>query len=272
MTYSYEQLKQLWITNGGSPSSASIAAAVAMAESSGNPTATNHNSDGSTDRGLWQINSIHGNLSTTDPTANVRAAIKISSNGKNWKPWVTFTTGKYRQFLNDSNDSPTSNAEQVFGLPTPFGDVEIPGFKALEGVPGLLGDQLSSGIEQGMVAVFNAVFGPIIREIWWGLQVILGASAIGLGGYLIFSQSSIGKNVQSSVMTAVAPEAKLIDTVRTKRKATKAVAVKAQASEAKKHATAVKRTEKRNETVRRRAEVKDVNTRMRANRKESAHA
>lgn len=73
-------------------------------------------------------------------------------------------------------------------------------------------------------------------------------------------------------MTAVAPEAKLIDTVRTKRKATKAVAVKAQASEAKKHATAVKRTEKRNETVRRRAEVKDVNTRMRANRKESAHA
>jgi hypothetical protein len=45
---------------GGRTSAANMAAAIAMAESSGNPSASNRNTDGSIDRGLWQINSIHG--------------------------------------------------------------------------------------------------------------------------------------------------------------------------------------------------------------------
>lgn len=93
--YSFDQLKQLWLSAGGSPTYADMAAAVALAESGGRPDATNQsNSDGSVDRGLWQINSIHGAQSTYDPVANARAAVAISSGGTNWRPWcVTYANG-----------------------------------------------------------------------------------------------------------------------------------------------------------------------------------
>jgi hypothetical protein len=76
-----------------------LAAAVALAESSGNPNAMNVNRNGTIDRGLWMINSIWGALSTFDPVANARAAFQISQGGLNWNPWVAFTTGRHRQFL-----------------------------------------------------------------------------------------------------------------------------------------------------------------------------
>jgi hypothetical protein len=92
-TYGCPGLEQLWEAEGGSPGAAATAASVAMAESSGDPGATNANSNGSTDRGLFQINSIWGGLSTYDPAANARAAIQISHNGTDFSPWVTFTSG-----------------------------------------------------------------------------------------------------------------------------------------------------------------------------------
>jgi hypothetical protein len=93
------QIKNLWTRAGGSASKANLAAAVAMAESSGNAGASNRNSDGSVDRGLWQINSIHGALSTFDRLANARAAVQISSGGRDWSPWVAYKSGAYRKFL-----------------------------------------------------------------------------------------------------------------------------------------------------------------------------
>jgi hypothetical protein len=92
-------LKSLWTRAGGSKRAADIAAAVALAESSGDPGASNRNSDGSIDRGLWQINSVHGALSTFGELANARAAVSISHNGSDWHPWTTFKTGAYRRFL-----------------------------------------------------------------------------------------------------------------------------------------------------------------------------
>lgn len=93
------QIRALWSREGGDPSKQNLAAAVAMAESGGNPKITNRNSDGSIDRGLWQINSVHGALSTLDRAGNARAAIQISSNGSNWNPWVAFKNGSYKKFL-----------------------------------------------------------------------------------------------------------------------------------------------------------------------------
>lgn len=100
--YTYAQLEGLWINNGGPKAVAPLAAAIAMAESGGDSTATNHNTNGSTDRGLWQINSIWGSLSTYDPAANAKAAVQISHSGTNFGPWVTFTTGAYKQFMQGS--------------------------------------------------------------------------------------------------------------------------------------------------------------------------
>lgn len=97
--YTGAQLQSLWVQNGGKPAAAPLAAAIALAESSGDPNSTNHNTNGSTDRGLWQINSVHGAQSTYNIPANVRAAIAISGNGSNFGPWTTYTSGAYKQYL-----------------------------------------------------------------------------------------------------------------------------------------------------------------------------
>jgi len=128
--YTYAQLEGIWESNGGNKLFAPIAAAIAMAESGGNSQATNVNSDGSTDRGLWQINSSHGSLSTYDVNANAKAAVQISNNGTNFNPWVTYKSGAYLQFLKGnvpaSAGAPTASpatADSAFGGLTWPGDI-----------------------------------------------------------------------------------------------------------------------------------------------------
>lgn len=63
----------------------------------------NINSDGSRDRGLYQINSrAHSEVSDAcayDPQCASNAAWQISQHGKNFGAWVAFNTGAYRQYL-----------------------------------------------------------------------------------------------------------------------------------------------------------------------------
>lgn len=80
------------------------AVAVALAESGGNATATNKNTNGTTDFGLWQINSIHtADLASgpwQDPTANARMAFAVWSRaGRKWTPWYAWRDGKHLPFL-----------------------------------------------------------------------------------------------------------------------------------------------------------------------------
>jgi LysM repeat protein len=84
-------LEQLWQQAGGAPSAEVTAASVAMAESSGQQYATGTVGE----RGYWQINPIHGALSTYDPYGNARAAVIISDDGTNWSPWTTYMDGAY---------------------------------------------------------------------------------------------------------------------------------------------------------------------------------
>jgi len=95
-TLSCAGLEALWASVGGSRGAAFTAAEIAMAESSGRQYATNLNGGRSTDRGYWQVNSVHGSLSTYDPAGNARAAVLLSSDGTNWSPWVTYQTGAYQ--------------------------------------------------------------------------------------------------------------------------------------------------------------------------------
>lgn len=87
-----------------------VAYAVMMAESSGIPEASNHNSNGTVDIGLWQINEVHfenvpGKTRAAKiawlmvPDNNARQAAIISGAGKNWNPWRAFTSGTYRNYL-----------------------------------------------------------------------------------------------------------------------------------------------------------------------------
>jgi hypothetical protein len=87
-----------------------IAVAVAFAESGGESTASHKNSNGSTDYGLWQINSIHSAVlrsgSWSNPNDNAKMAYKVFSEaGKKWTPWVTYKSGSYLKFLGKGNDA-----------------------------------------------------------------------------------------------------------------------------------------------------------------------
>jgi LysM repeat protein len=86
-------LEALWEAAGGSHAEAFIAAEIAMAESGGRQFAVSPTSD----YGYWQINAGHGPaMATFNPIGNAKAAIAISSNGSNWRPWTTYVTGAYR--------------------------------------------------------------------------------------------------------------------------------------------------------------------------------
>ena len=107
-TYSYAQLEQLWIQNGGSKAAAPVAAAIALAESSGSAAVTSSNPDGGTNVGLWQLDTPggvgagHTVAQLQDPNTNAAVAVQGSANGTNWGDWQTYTQGTYRQYLNGS--------------------------------------------------------------------------------------------------------------------------------------------------------------------------
>lgn len=83
------QLGALWLEAGGSTAAEATAECIAEHESSGRINATDYDGDGTIDRGLWQINSTHGSLSTYDPLGNARAAVEISDGGAAWGAWMT---------------------------------------------------------------------------------------------------------------------------------------------------------------------------------------
>jgi len=96
---------------GFSGNSLVIAVAVALAESGGNANA--HNPVGlDNSYGLWQINmygsmgparrkqfGLKSNSELFDPVTNAKAAYAISNGGKNWRPWTTYTSGKYLPYM-----------------------------------------------------------------------------------------------------------------------------------------------------------------------------
>ena len=78
------------------------AIAIAYAESSFRTDAVNVNTDGSRDRGLWQINTVHKNVTDTcafTPACAADAAYVISNSGTNWHPWSTLNGDRYNGYL-----------------------------------------------------------------------------------------------------------------------------------------------------------------------------
>jgi len=103
-TLTKEQIKTLWTKNGGSPKTANVAAAVAMAESSGRTGVTSSNPDGGTNVGLWQLDTKGVGSGYTveqlkNPDTNARITVMATANGTKWIYWEAFTKGRYREFL-----------------------------------------------------------------------------------------------------------------------------------------------------------------------------
>jgi hypothetical protein len=92
--FTHAQLAKLWVAAGGPASAANVAAAIALAESGGNPANVNTSLGGPNvgPTGLWQIygNPLPGNA--LDPLTNARMAVKKWQDaGISFRPWTTYT-------------------------------------------------------------------------------------------------------------------------------------------------------------------------------------
>lgn len=120
--------------------SARIAYAIAMAESGGDPHSHNPNPPDNS-YGYFQINMLgdlgperraafhlRSNDDLYNPLTNAKAAYEISNGGKNWIPWTTYTSGKYKEYLSGapsySKGAWNVNKDQAANLHT--GEMVLP--------------------------------------------------------------------------------------------------------------------------------------------------
>src|SRR5262249_17140581 len=102
---SFAQLEKLWTDAGGPKAVAPVAAAIALAESSGRTDALNpvDNNGRQSSFGLWQIsNGTHIPPATNwdSPQENAKLAVaKYRGAGNTFAPWGTFASGVYKKFL-----------------------------------------------------------------------------------------------------------------------------------------------------------------------------
>lgn len=183
---------------GFSGSALAKAVAIALAESSGNPRA--HNAvppDNS--YGLWQINmlgsmgparrkqfGLSSNTQLFDPVTNAKAAFAISSGGKNFRPWSTYTSGAYLRYM--------SRANKAAGNPS-SADVSQAGFL----------DDVNPFPE--IIAFFEFISDP---KTWMRLGLILGGAAL-LAMALVQASGVAGKAKQVlNVAADVLPQGKAL--------------------------------------------------------------
>lgn len=207
-TLTIPQIAQLAV-NVGVPNGEPLytCCSIALAESSGSTDATNYNDNGTTDRGLWQINDVHNDKlpgeDRYDPEVNARLMAQISSGGTNWQPWSTFNSGANLDHL-----GPVMEAlgGQVL---TPNGGAGA-GSGAGNGLTyenaGLFdgAKELSSKFGAGLDAIER--FFRIITSVegWMRILKVYCGAVMVLGGLvLVMATSSAGKSAVSAAVSVV---------------------------------------------------------------------
>lgn len=165
------QLEELWIEAKGPANDAAVAAAVARAESGGDPTQVDNTAY--PDRpyyhapgkgalpeysvGLWQINVLaHPSYSPTDllnPRINAAAAVAISNSGADFGRWTTYTDGAYKAYL--------AAAQKALGtVPAPVRVSAKPIVKpwiTLPALPSSTGVDVPASVTRSVTGVWQAI-------------------------------------------------------------------------------------------------------------------
>lgn len=212
MAYSFSQLEQLWKQAGGNPASAPIAAAIALAESTGNPSALNNDPNtGDYSVGLWQVN-YFGSLyqsrtaqfgppaQLTNPLANAKAAVAISDNGTNFSPWSTYKSGAYQSYLSGGGAASPSSLTQAPPRPSGNATLDLSVGGALGDIGGFVGDlPVIGGIVQGASAATDAVkmFVWLLSPKHWAMmfEAVVGVVLM-LLGFKYFATGSSNVNIK----------------------------------------------------------------------------
>jgi len=171
---SASEIKGYAVQAGVTGQNATIATAIALAESDGNTDAIGHNSNGTDDFGVWQINSSHAALLNShnwrDPSDNAAMMFSISNGGRNWAPWSTFKSGAYLAHLAAASGAPDTN---VTGGVTTVGDTQS-GF---------------SGIQKAVTTLTDP-------HIWARVGMVLGGGALVMTAFYLGSPVKAGQVIK----------------------------------------------------------------------------
>jgi Lysozyme like domain len=213
----YAQLEGLWINAGGSPSMAPLMAAIAEAESGGNPTATNatDNNGTQTSWGLWQIsNGTHSEPvpNILSPSVNAQQAVaKYKSQGLT--AWGTYDSGAYKAYISNGTTPDTSGAAAAGGGGTATLDAATTSTDCAITFPGI--DLGVTTVGGGCLVTYGTE-----RAIISGL--ILGAAGIlALAGFVILAASALGSSPAGRIAESVTPVGRVVSAVTPNRKAAK---------------------------------------------------
>lgn len=142
------------------------AVAIALAESGGNPNA--HNDKGKDDSyGLWQINmlgslgpdrrkryKIAANTDLFKPEENARVAYAIYKDNGGFKPWTTFTSGRFQAFMNAVQNDPGLVDTARNGFETVTGEAK----ESLTGPLNALGNNIFTSMANTSGVLLAALF------------------------------------------------------------------------------------------------------------------
>lgn len=217
--YSFSQLESIWLqastgTTYHTQAWAALMAAIALAESRGNPDATNPNDNNGaqTSWGLWQISLGNHNAPApnwNDPIENAKLAIgKLNSQGIT--AWGTYNSGAYKQYLGGNAPPPnvgstgtgsgtTQNAQLTGFNPLGFIEHTINPFSwvgslitGVSGTAATVGDVATS--VAGLVRTFNKFLQLVLllfRPDFWLRVAAFFTGLLTLGAGLYFLKEAL---------------------------------------------------------------------------------
>jgi len=203
MAYSLSQLESIWKqaaagTKYATSAWATLMAAIALAESSGNPNAVNASDNGGTQSsyGLWQISTgTHSPPAANwaDPTVNAHLAIgKLNSQGLG--AWGTYTSGAYRKYLGGAS---AARLPQTAGSQTGTVQAETAGLDILNPLS-VAGSLTSAAKSLGdIVSFFNTFLNDVewlfVPSHWVRIIAFLFGTGAVVAGMFALMQTGSGK-------------------------------------------------------------------------------
>jgi Lysozyme like domain len=155
---------------GFSGADLATAVAIALAESGGNPNAYNPETAarapaGKGSYGLWQIYlNLHPEFTGAnlyDPQTNALAAYAVYAVARGFSPWTTYTSGKYRAYLNGvplvldaSTGLPVTDGVDAEALAAAVADGTVDASLLPTSLPSSSGLLAAIAVALGMVALY----------------------------------------------------------------------------------------------------------------------
>ena len=197
----FAELEALWTRAGGDVSLAPTMAAIAEAESSGNPNAANRtdNNGTQTSWGLWQLSDgTHNEPSAwNDPLTNASMAVaKYHSQGLH--AWGTYTSGAYRAFL------PSGDHQSVFERV--YNQIDSATNSAATTIDNAIGQGANDVVNGATFGIYSSV-SSLLKNVG---PLAIGLALVGIGGIML--AFSWGEDL----VKALTPVAKTVATVAAK--------------------------------------------------------